>query len=160
MADSIRERILQAVVAALQVDSIVLPGGALLAKPAGLTVHRFRHIPLERDELPSAVVYLGSEPVGRETAAPPIVEREMIFRVELRSEGEPSDRVLDPYVTWVVAALQADPTLGGLVRKLEERRTEWGGMPEETDLPLGAAGVAFSAHYRTKYGDPTAAPLS
>lgn len=146
MADSRREVILEAGKTSLQAGP---------EKPAGLNFYRHRTRPLQEDELPAGVILNGMEKVTRETVQPPIVECELIVRIEFRYHGEPSDEVLDPYLTYAVRRLQTDPVflaIAGL-RQVQERMTVWDQEPAKK--PKAAAAVELAIIYRRKYGDPT-----
>lgn len=136
-----REAVLQAVVAALN--------GA--GKPADLTVHRSRHRPIDKDELPAQVVYLISETVPTQYGVP-LVDREVIVAVETRATGTPSDQALDEYLSWTVRALITDHTLGGAAMNVTEQETTW--IAEEMDKVYGAAQQRFAIVYRTRHDDP------
>jgi hypothetical protein len=144
--DSRRELIVEAASAALQ-----KPG-----KPAGMGVHRHRTRPIKRDALPAVVLLMGNETIIRQTSAPPIVDRELIFRAECRAEGEPTDETLDTYLTWTEQQLTTDPDLLALVRQIEVTRLIWDQEPAKR--PLAAAAIEFKVLYRTRFGDPTSAP--
>lgn len=137
---SVRERIVDAVVAALNA-----PG-----KPAGLTVHRSRTRPIDKDRLPAMVVYLATEDVGDHAAI--AVMRTLRIRVECRVTGDPPDTVLDEHVTWAVKALKADEKLGGLAVRINEVRTVWDAA--ERDKVYAAAATEFEIEYATAYNDP------
>lgn len=143
MADSRRERILEAAKAAVE-----KPG-----RPVDLTVHRHRTRPLERDQLPAVVLFNGIEVVLRQTSAPSIMDRELVFRAECRAEGEPSDAVLDPYLSWVETQLTTDPDFLALIRQIEVKKVVWDQAPSKR--PVAAAAIEFVVLYRTKFGDPT-----
>jgi hypothetical protein len=150
MPDSERERIVEAAKAA-----VLKLGG-----PAGLTVHRHRTRPLEQASLPAVVLLLGLETVLRQTSAPPILDRELIFRAECLAEGEPADEVLDPILTWVEIQLTTDPDFLALVRQVEARRIIWNqeDRPHSAQQPVAAVAVEFAVLYRTRFGDPTSPP--
>lgn len=147
MSDSRREVILQAAEAALDTAG----------KPAGLTIHRHRTRPVEGDQLPAVVLFNGVETITRQTVQPPMVERELVFRAEIRGEGEPSDQVLDPYLTWVEQQLTTDPTFTALlIRAPEVRHVVWD--QQAAKKPKAAAAIEFAVRYRTRWGDPTRTP--
>lgn len=146
MADSRRELILQAAKAALEAAG----------KPADLTIHRHRTRKIEEDALPAAVIFNGIESVTRQTTQPPISDRELVFRVEVRGEGEPGDQVLDPYLTWVETQLCTDAAFLALIRYIEVRQVVWDQAPAKK--AKAAAAIEFSVEYRMKWGDPTQAP--
>jgi hypothetical protein len=146
MADSRRELVIKGAKAAL-----LMPG-----KPAELAVHRHRTRPIETDALPAVVLLNGNETIIRQTAAPPIIDRELVFRAECRAEGEPVDEVLDPYLTWVEKQLTTDSAFLALVRQVEIRRVIWD--QRTSKKAVAAAAVEFAVQYRTRFGDPTSLP--
>ena len=145
---SIREQIIQAVVTALD--------GA--GKPQGLTVHRYRTRPIEKDKLPAQVVYpSGSGGSVAETTSlyggmADDVLRELRVRVESRATGEPADQALDPLYLWSVRSIMADPTLGGLAFSIREEATSFDAA--EFEEVIGAAATDFIVEYVTSRDDP------
>lgn len=127
-------------------------------KPAGLSVHRARARPIERDTLPALAVYRAVPPLGGESETvqrldhDPGVERAMNVRVEIRVAGEEPDPLIDPIYAWVVRALRADPTLGGLVLDVEEIRSS--DDAALLGVPVGACAVDFLITYITSEDDP------
>jgi hypothetical protein len=110
MAESIRERILQAIFNAL--DG---PG-----KPAGLKVTRSRRQAIEKDELPLMSVELGDteNTVPGENRRAPLLESQTDVLVISRVLG--LDTALDPLYRWARLAIMADPSLGGLALGITE----------------------------------------
>jgi len=163
MADSIRERVLQAVVALL---GVAQPGEAAVP-----TIGRSPSAATEATRLPRQDVLLAAPPerlgevVNNDWVSGDQVERTFTFAVVSRftspAAGDPIDQVGDPYVTRAVVALMPDYTLGGLTLDLRELGTEWV-RPEGTELRPslrhGEAWTYFEAKYETKRTDPTAAP--
>lgn len=124
-----------------------------VGKPAGLTIHRMRAKPIEKDKLPAAVVYIVSEPVKKAAPNATLVQRELRFRVEVRTTGEVPDEALDDYAQWVVEALMTDQSLGGVCRELSEVESEWDAVA--ADKTYAAVGIDFIAMYRTVAADPS-----
>jgi hypothetical protein len=123
-------------------------------KPAAVTVHRYRARPIDAEtELPSIVIYLHKEIVDPSTLGG-VAKRRLRLRLEHRVEGEPIDAALDPLVTWGTQAMFTDPTLGGLVLRLEEVEIQWA-ADAEMDQELGAARQEFELTYHTDEADPT-----
>ena len=144
---SIREQIIQAVVAALDGSG----------KPAGLTVHRYRTRPLEKDDLPAQVVY----PAGTGGAVAETVRlyggtndvlRELRVRIESRVMGAQPDQLLDPLYIWAVKAVMSDPTLGGLAHEIREEATSFDAV--EFEQPVGASATDIIVEYVTSQDDP------
>lgn len=154
MPPSIREQILEAIVAALQA------GGG----PAGLSVHRSRARPLSKDQLPAQVVYPIQERTvvqGAKFAPAPylgkpqqvLVRHTMAIIVEHRVIGDPPDVALEPLLVWATAQLLADPQWGTLAISTEEHETKW--AASEEDATYGAAAQEFHIDYFSLAVDPT-----
>lgn len=141
---SLREQILEHVAAALRADG---PG-----RPAGLTVHRSRHRPIDKDALPAQCVYLVREDVAPSPDGK--AARELTFAVESRATGAVPDTALDELLTWAVRQLLADATVGGICWRIEEKSTEWDAVA--ADKVLAAARTLFQASYHTLETDPEA----
>jgi hypothetical protein len=141
MADTVRKRIVDAVVATLS-DA---------AKPAGLTVHKYRLRPLERDQLPAVVVFSIDESVSLENIVPQVARR-LVVRCEARHHGDVPDDALDPILSWVVQRITTDATLQDLTVRVSEVGTEW--MAEQKDVVLAAAAVDFAIDYYTLETNP------
>lgn len=152
---SIREQIMDAVVAALD--------GA--SKPASITVHRSRGRPIDDDDLPATVVYLRREDTADRATA--LLDRRTIIALEHRVSGDPVDTQLDALLVWGTAAMQADPTWGGLAYETTEQSTEWdsgllqaqqrrGGGP--MSAVFGAARQEFEIVHATQREDQESGP--
>lgn len=146
MADSIREQILQAAEAAL--DGV--------GKPSGLTVHRERRRPLDRDDLPAQVVYWTEEEIQRSDHTS--VLRALRLHVEHRvlvSSGIP-DAAVDPFTNWGTSALMGDAALDALIHDIEEiaiTRED----NDEGDAVYAGALQTFEVSYYTSVTDQTVA---
>lgn len=143
MPDSIGEHCLQQIVAAL--DG---PG-----KPVGVSVHRYRSLPFDADQLPALAVYALDEQVQRVgTKQGAVASHLMRVAVEGRVAADQPDQALDPLVQWaVLALLGGDGKLGGYAMDLEQQAVEWAAVTE--DKTYGAARVTFAVHYRTRAAD-------
>lgn len=145
---SIRERIIQN-----RREALDGPG-----KPTGVTVHRYRIRPIERDDLPAYVAYPSNPPIGGQSETVERldhdsgVERSMNLRIEIRVSGEEPDEAIDEHYVHVVRAMRADPTCGGLALDCEEVATTF----DAADLgkAVGAAAVDFEITYLTSEDDP------
>lgn len=151
MADSIREQLLTAAVAALN-DT---------GKPAGLTVHRHRTLPLEFDDLPATVLYLVDEQLPAD--AQQRVRRQVVrrtctialeHRVQLADEAQTIDQALDPLVSWGVQALVGSAAIAALKATVLEVGTKW--RASDDDASRGAATTFLTLEYFTAAADPTA----
>lgn len=142
MGDSVGLQIIKAYAAALDI--------ADPEKPAGVTIHRSRYRPVEKDDLPAIVVYSIVEEV--ETANQQRDKRRTFrLRAELRAKGDPPDDALDPLRVWAVKRAMDDVTFGGLAKDVREVRTAW--VAESFTEILGAAAVDFEAWYETTGDD-------
>jgi hypothetical protein len=138
VADSYTERVLQAVVAALD--------GA--SKPAGVTVNRSRRQSIEKSQLPMISVYPIREEVARATdhRRSPLVERKLRVQVKCRVVGEDWDN--DALRKWAVQSLMADQSLGALALEIIEESTDWD-ADDATDADYSVAAVDFVVRYST-----------
>jgi hypothetical protein len=147
-----REAIVSAFVTALSA------GG----KPSGLTVHRYRTIPIGTDILPAQLVYVVREDVETGPGSSHYVAtRRCIIRVETRlAVDDPSttapDAALDAFLSWAVQAICADPTLSGAVLDVWERSTEWAAT--DADKVFAGGQTDFEVRYQTLASDPDAQP--
>ncbi len=143
---SVREQILE------QFKTLLDGGG----KPAGLTVHRYRTRPIERDDLPAQVIYPADSAGG--TVAETLadfdgvgqLERELRVRVESRievPEGTPPDSALDALYLWAVQTILADTTLGGLALEVREDATSFDAA--EFEKTVAACATDFVVRYVT-----------
>ena len=146
MADTIREMIMAAVVAALEASG----------KPTGLTVHRFRTRPLDEDDMPAMAVYHLGETVALETHDEPSVRRILTIRVEHRVKSrvaslDAPDKTLDPLVAWGTKGLLTDSVLDALIISIEELSIDWAAF--EVDKLYGGAAQDFKIEYATVWDD-------
>jgi hypothetical protein len=127
-----------------------------LGKPAGLTVQRSRRQPVAPRELPLLSVLPGQEEAQR--ARPhklcPLTDRWLTFKVRARVVGELA--ALDPFRQWILAALLANASLGGLALDLEEQGTEWEDI-DASDADYAQADMSFRVRYTTSRNDLTRA---
>ncbi len=147
MADSIRETIMAAVETALD--------GA--GKPTGLTVHRFKTRPIDKDDLPAMAIYPTDEDPSLETHdGVGTTKRKLTVRVEHRvktlvGSSDSPDTTLDPLINWGTKGLMADAPLDALIRSIEEVRIVWEAF--EADQLYGAAAQDFEIEYATDWDD-------
>lgn len=133
--------------------------GATYTKPAGVTVHRSKTVPIEADQLPAMVVYrVAEEILTRDGPRPNKVKRGLRVRVECRAatsaDGETLEDALDPMTSWAVQAVMASPTLGGLTDHVLEVSTDW--AVADSNKVYGAAAVDFLVPFITAAGNPDA----
>jgi hypothetical protein len=146
---SIRSAILDAVYAAVNA------GG----KPAGVTVYRTRDAALADAQLPAIVLTRVQEDVVRGDGPRGYkVRRTLRVQVDCytatATDGETSEDALDPITSWVVQAVMADPTLGGLAHNSNELATSW--TLEDRNSVHAHAAVVFGLEYITAAGNPDA----
>lgn len=123
--------------------------------PAGLTVHRERTYPIEKDTLPSILIYLEDDPprpIGSHYAAP-LMERSAELIVECRARGNPPDASLDPLIVWATQTLVGNEKFSGLGNCVEEGKTTW--SSKTGDDAVASATIRFTVKYRTSRADPT-----
>jgi len=116
-----------------------------------------RWVPGQRLPEPRLAVFFGpNETVAAKPVGFPIQDRELIISVQaalaLEDPAE-SDDALEPMLAHVSDVL-SDTTLEGLVTRIEEIGTEWGGA--QLDLFYVVAAVRFKMRYQTKIGDLSA----
>jgi hypothetical protein len=140
-------------------SAIVATLGAAGA-PAGLTVHRERTRPIEIDSLPAILVYAEDapkpKPWGEQNYRAPLVERQVLLRLECRAEGTSStavDVALDPITVWATQQMLKDVSFGGLANEVVEENTAW--QSREGDLPIASCAIHFTVKFRTSRLDPT-----
>lgn len=142
---------------AIIADVVSVLGG--VGKPSGLTVHRYRTRPLTAEQFPAIAVYPASEQSGRApTRWAGLSDRTLKLVCECRTSvgaSESVDEVLDELTTWVVQAVMADPTRGGLAIETQDVEVTW--AADEADRIYGGAAVVLEIRYLTAAGDPTAA---
>lgn len=143
---SIREQIMQAVVAAINQDG----------KPDSVpTCMRANMIGSNPEQLPRMSVYPAKEEVARVNRGA-IVRRVLILRVECHAIGlvgeDAADAMVDSMLAWTTKCL-AGNNLGGLVNSIEETALEWAMEPQ--DYAYCAAVQDFAIEYQTIFNDPT-----
>jgi D-alanyl-D-alanine dipeptidase len=137
MADSIRERIIQAVATAVgTVD--------------GITVFRSRMDAVTRDEGPVLVIRPANEEI---THTMQWDDRILTLELILLVRGPVPDKVADPIASAIFAAVVADRHLGGLAVDLTESQRDWGF--EEADDQALELSMQFDVMYRTSHTSET-----
>jgi hypothetical protein len=129
-------------------------------KPAGLTVHRERHRPIESEtQLPATLYYTEDDapkPLAGIQYKAPLTERQMTLVLEHRVKvptGTPDDDALDPLVIWGTTQILSNESFGGLANGVDEGRTVW--LSREGESTVGAVAVHYTVKYRTSRLDPT-----
>lgn len=153
MAKTIRQRVLEAVKAAL--DGSTLPQiGSEAREPS---IHRSRSRPIEDDQLPAAAIYPSEDDISEDSMDS--YGHGFRLAVELRvqtpdEEAEPTDDLLEEMIAWVVPVVMEDPSLGGVIHRLRYVRVVWDqGLARDEDY--GACQVIFEADFSTPDDDPT-----
>ena len=137
-ANSIREQILLAVVAALR------PSAANL----GATLHRSPTVAISREECPALVVFPESEVITER--ANDRVTRELTLRITALARAiapTAPETEADQLLTAAHAALMADVNLGGLALGIKEIECEW--EVEVADAVAAAIPARYCITYRT-----------
>lgn len=130
-------------------------------RPAGLTVSRSRTVAFAASQLPAMALY----PVAEEVQSTPprsldnkrLAKRGFRFCVETRVDAgsDTPDQAIDPYLSWAVQALCANPTVNDLAHDVTELGTTWDS--EEDDAVYSAAKQFFQVEFVTSGRDPDAA---
>lgn len=140
---SLRERIIQAVVASL----------TPVATAQGATIRRQPTVPTERANLPALLVFPESESVRRINDR---AERELVLRIVALAMGtatEPPEPIADRLLTAAHLVLTADATLGDLTTGLEETDCDW--QQDDADMEAAALPARYRITYRTLAHDLT-----
>ena len=137
--NSIRERILQAVVA--RIATAVAP----------IPVLRSPTVPVPREASPALLLFAESD---RITAyANSLVDRLLLLRLVVVARGDDAFDRVDQAVVATHSALMSDPGLGGLALALREVDCEWDA--EDADAGAVAAPARYEIRYRTLAFDLT-----
>lgn len=127
-------------------------------KPTGLTAHRERTRPLEKESLPAILVYFEDEkprPIGSDYRAP-LTERDIQLIFDIRAlvpSGQSADDVLDPLTVWTLYQIFSHEDFGGIANGVEEMNTAW--YAREGDNVIGQATIRMRVKYRTSRIDPS-----
>ncbi len=144
MALSIRERILQAIVTALQTID-------------GVEVLRNEPMSTEADGTPRLIVQDGGQSANEETyGATAYTLRAAVDGRVWAASGENPGTAMNALYVQAMAALFADRTLGGLAIDLREGAMDEPALDGETGNAIGAFRVAIEIDFWTKSNDPTA----
>jgi len=127
--------------------------------PTDLLVHRFRGVPITKDQCPATLVYPISDP-GEVDEHGVTYGRALLIRVEHRVKGAgvsvdatSPDELLDPLLCWAVYQVLADRRLGGLCTDINLVGTQWDSL--EVDEHYGAAAQDFEILYEHDEGNLT-----
>ena len=148
MNTSIRERILQALMARLQP----------VAQVYGAGVYRSPTVALTRAQCPALVVFPESEAIKERSNT--LVTRELLIRVVALAREAPPDPpevLVDQLITAAHAAFfSPDTTLGGLALAVHEVGSEWD--IEDADATAVSIAARYLVTYRTARNDLTVNP--
>ncbi|MGF7178434.1 hypothetical protein [Azospirillum doebereinerae] len=145
MADSVRERVLAAFETLL---------GAV---PGVVTVYRGRRKTVPEDKLPALVMRAAPVSSDQESAAVVRnVERIAVTAFAKDSTDAGLDRALAALWAALQRAVEADPTLGGLVVDTNLVEADQGAADDEGVGGVGDVFAVYSVEYWTKPGDPYA----
>lgn len=148
---SIRDTILEALIAKLNG----------VGKPADLTIHEDRTVPLAQDGLPAQVVYELVEDVktgpARGLDDKRLARRTLQICIESRADasGSTPRQALSPLLSWAVKAVCSTQQLVPSMHDVLELGTAW--EAEETNSVRAAGKTVFQIEYVTSASDPDAA---
>lgn len=127
--------------------------------PTGLTVHRERTRPIEKETMPAILLYADDDipkPLAGQQYKAPLTERQLGLVCQCRAQGTLSispDEALDPLIVWATKQIVGNEQFGGLANGVDEQRTVW--ISREGEVPVAAAAIHFTVKYRTARADPT-----
>lgn len=121
----------------------------------GSRVYRSRVYPMASAELPGLCIYTTTEAAQPEIMrAPRRLVRDLSVIVEAYAVAtDDVDGTLDDIAAQVEAAIGADPTLGGKVRRVHVAQTETM-LTGEGEKPIGVLRLTFAAEYATYENQP------
>ena len=142
MASSIREQIVQQVLAALAPVAVTHGANLLRSPPVCVT----------REQSPALLLFPESDAIDRRPNDR--VERNLVIRLTALARGSEADTpelVADRLLVDAHAALFADANFGGLAIGLRELECEW--EVEDADATLAAIPARYQITYRTLAAD-------
>lgn len=129
----------------------------LMAAVPGVKVYRSREAALARNESPAVVLQPDEEQVTAQVRGMDLVVREFTVSITViaRASGtEPvADKVADPLLQALHAAIMVDTTLGGRCAIITEHSTTWDF--EVADGTAVAAEARYAIRYQTRASDLT-----
>ena len=138
MSDSVRSRVLDAVVA--------------MMAGAGLVVYRCRFSPFEADELPATNVVPDDEGAQYDSAGQ--IDLSLRFTVRhTAASADGAEKLVDAQYVAGQKAILAEPTLGGLVTQLRYVGSKW--EFERGELDTVALVVMYEAEFSSSRSDPS-----
>ncbi|MGF7176992.1 hypothetical protein [Azospirillum doebereinerae] len=150
MTDPVRERVLTAFQALLETVMVE-------ASPRAITVYRGRRKAVPDEKLP-ALVMRGAPVSSDQESAAVVRNTERITVTAYTSDATDAglDRALVALWTALQRAIEADPTLGGLVVDTNLADADQDAADEEGIGGRGDVFAVYSVEYWTKPGDPYA----
>ena len=142
MTQSIRERILQAIV------RVLTP----LAPDQAATVWRTPSVAITREQCPALVVFAESESLAER--ANDRVSRELTVRITALARAVPpmvAETLADALLCAAHAALMSDVNLGGLALGIREVESEW--EVDDADGVAASTSARYQISYRTLVAD-------
>jgi hypothetical protein len=143
MAQSITQRIIDAVVAAL-----------MAAQPDGVTVKKGRKAPTNIDQLVQVYWHIEHSVGITNPRRPALMTRNMVLEIKVTVAGD--DEAFDVQRQWIVVALWNAGNLGGLVKNLSEAETIPYLEDSSVDGTITASAIRYAVEYTTLPGDLTA----
>lgn len=141
MTASLRERLVQAVVARL--DAAIAP----------TPVHRQPTEPIPREASPALLLFIEGDQVLAH--ANDRVDRALTLRLVALARGDDAFDVADQLIVAAHGALMADPSITGLSLGMQELDCEWDA--EDADAGALAVPARYEIRYRTRVHDITQA---
>ena len=138
MENSLRERILQALLAVLHP----------VAEAQGATLHRSPTVAIQREQCPALVVFPETDAIAER--ANDRVTRELTVRIVALARAVPPivpETEADRLLTAAHAALMSDLNLGGLALGVREQECEW--EVEDADAVAASIPARYRITYRT-----------
>ena len=102
--------------------------GPVTALLPGVAVHLDEDVDLQYSDLPALAIYPTEERNDEEYQndfSTSQFKKELFLRIELRLAGTPASLLCTPIMVAIVAALQSDPMLGGLINSIEAGTVTW-----------------------------------
>lgn len=122
----------------------------------GANVFTSRAYKLQQTDLPALRIFAGDEKIDMKTPqAPRLRERQLVMIVEaVVASGAGYDDTMDEIVKEVENALDANNTLGGLVRAIEPHEYPRPRFMGDGDTVIGSQELHFMALYYTRQNAP------
>lgn len=146
MTDSIRETIIAGIAARLEAT-----------KPTGVTVERFRTVPVQGANLPHTNVRPKDDDpeMMRDRGGVILNHLELVLEHRVKATGgAPADKAADPLVTWAEKQIMADVTQGKKAKSTRPGRVEWDA--DEGEAVYVLVKQPFIITYQTVRANPEA----